>query len=276
LLYRALGAEPPVFAHMPLTLDTKKRKISKRTHGEVVAVQYYREIGFLPWALVNFLVLLGWSPGDDREIFSREELIEAFSLERINRANSVFNYQKGDPKFITDPKALTINAHYLRAMPVAELAPLVEKELRKAGIWNEDWGENGKERAWFLRVIDLIRSRFHTLKDFATLGRAYFDDEFEIEAKAIKKNLAKHPQLKEWLPELADRLAAVEPFTAENIENTLRRFAEEKGAKPGVPINGLRTVVTGRLAGPGIFDVILAVGKERTVARLRRAPALFV
>ncbi len=273
LLYRALGATPPIFAHMPLTLDPKKRKISKRSHGEVVAVQYYREMGFLPWALVNFLVLLGWSPGDDREIFSREELIEAFSLERINRANSVFNYHKDDPKFITDPKALSINAHYLRAMPVEELAPLVEAELRKAGIWNDAWA--AAERPWFLSTIDLIRSRFHTLKDFATLGRAYFDDDFEIEAKALKKNIHKYPDLKEWLPELADRLEAVEPFTAEKIEAVLREFAAEKGVKPGIPINGIRTVITGRLAGAGIFDVILAIGKERTVQRLRESPRLF-
>ena len=110
MLYEALDAPVPVFAHMPLTLDLQKRKISKRSHGEVVAVQFYRDHGFLPWALCNFLVLLGWNPGTEQEIFSREELIEAFTLERISKVNSVFNYRKDDPKFFTDPKANAFSA----------------------------------------------------------------------------------------------------------------------------------------------------------------------
>ena len=118
LLYEALDAPIPVFAHMPLTLDNKKAKISKRSHGEIVAVQFYRDHGFIPWAFDNFLVLLGWSPGDDREIFSKEELIEAFSLDRINKSASIFNYRKNDPKFFTDPKAIAINEHYLRTMSI--------------------------------------------------------------------------------------------------------------------------------------------------------------
>ena len=113
-----------------LTLDLKKQKISKRTHGEVVSVQFYRERGFLPWALVNFLVLLGWHTPDDREIFTRDELIEAFSLEGVSRANSIFNYRPGDPKFFTDPKALSINAHYIRTMPIEDLAGYVAAEFK--------------------------------------------------------------------------------------------------------------------------------------------------
>jgi len=273
LLYRALGKKVPTFAHMPLTLDPKKAKISKRSHGEVVAVQFYRERGFLPWALVNFLVLLGWSTGDDREIFSREELIEAFDLERINRANSIFNYQKGDPKFFTDPKALNINAHYLRTMPVAELTPLVKERLKNAGIWDNDY--DGKKKQWFAETIDLIRSRFITLNDFATLGRAYFVDDFEIDPKAVAKNLVKNPELKELLPELAERFANLTEFSKEEAERVIREFAEEKGVKPGLPINGIRTVVTGQLAGAGLFDIVLAVGQERVVDRLRRTPELY-
>ena len=273
LIYRALGKEVPTFAHMPLTLDPKKAKISKRSHGEVVAVQFYREQGFLPWALVNFLVLLGWSTGDDREIFSREELIEAFDLERINRANSIFNYQKGDPKFFTDPKALNINAHYLRTMPVAELLPLVKERLQKAGLWDEAY--DGEKKQWVADTVDLIRSRFITLNDFATLGRAYFADDYEIDPKAIAKNLVKNPQLKELLPELAERFANLTDFNKEEVERVIREFAEEKGVKPGLPINGIRTVVTGQLAGAGLFDIVDAIGRERVVARLRRTPELY-
>ena len=136
LIYEALGERLPRFAHMPLTLDPKKRKISKRAHGEMVAIQYYRERGFLPWALVNFLVLLGWSTSDDREFFSKDELIDAFSLEGINRANSVFDIRKDDPKFFTDPKAISMNAHYLRTMPLDELLPYVQAELEAAGLWS--------------------------------------------------------------------------------------------------------------------------------------------
>ncbi|MEW6426682.1 MAG: glutamate--tRNA ligase [Thermodesulfobacteriota bacterium] len=275
LLYHALGAPLPVFAHMPLTLDHNKAKISKRKHGEVVAVQFYRDHGFLPWALANFLVLLGWSTSDNREIFSREELIQIFSLDRINRTNSVFNYRADDPKFFTDPKALAINAHYLRTMAIDELAPLVEKELKKANIWQEGYREGGELRDWFLATIDLIRSRFHVLTDFATAGRAYFDDVFEIEEKAWNKNMAKFPELKELLPELADRIEALTDFGALAIEETLKGFAEEKGVKPGVPINGLRTVVTGQLAGPGIYDIIRTIGRERVAWRLRQSPKLF-
>jgi len=273
LIYRALGKQVPDFAHMPLTLDPKKAKISKRSHGEVVAVQFYREMGFLPWALVNFLVLLGWSTSDDREIFSREELIEAFDLERINRANSIFNYQKGDPKFFTDPKALNINAHYLRTMSIEKLLPLVEERLRKAGLWDEAYA--GDKKQWFSATVDLIRSRFITLNDFATLGRAYFAEDYEIEEKAMAKNLAKNPELKEWLPELAGRFEKLADFSKEETERVAREFAEEKGVKPGVPINGIRTVVTGQLAGAGLFDIVDLIGREKVVARLRRTPELY-
>lgn len=273
LLYRALGAPVPIFAHMPLTLDLNKAKISKRSHGEIVAVQFYQQRGFIPWALANFLVLLGWSPGDDREIFSREELIEAFTLERINRSNSIFNYKKDDPKFFTDPKAISINEHYLRTLPIEEVAGLVAADFKAKGLWRE--GYAGAERAWFLATLDLVRGRFHTIADFATLGRAYFAEDFEFEEAAVRKNLLKFPELKEWLPRLADRLAALPDFTPEATETVMRELAEELKVKPGVVINGVRAVVTGRLAGPSMFEVLTAIGQERVVARLRRSGQLF-
>ncbi|MDQ7781986.1 MAG: glutamate--tRNA ligase, partial [Desulfomonilaceae bacterium] len=137
LIYQALGLKPPLFCHMPLTLDSKKAKLSKRKHGEVVTVSYYRRHGFLPWALCNFLVLLGWSSPEGREFFSRSEMIEAFDLSRINRANSIFNYVPGDPKNWTDPKAVHFNATYIRTMPLEELMPFVTEELRSEGLWKE-------------------------------------------------------------------------------------------------------------------------------------------
>ena len=273
LLYEALDAQVPVFAHMPLTLDTKKAKISKRSHGEIVAVQFYRDHGFIPWAFNNFLALLGWSAGNDQEIFSKEELIQAFSLERINKANAIFNYKKNDPKFFTDPKAIHINEQYLRNMGIEELGKLVKKELVSEGLWQEEY--DNKKRDWYLGTLDLIRDRFHTLKDFTTLGRAYFADDFIVEEKPLKKNILKYEELKTWLPMLADRYEKLSIFDLETSEATARELAEELEIKPGIIINGMRTIVTGQLAGPSMFDALLAIGRDRVVARLRNAGTFF-
>ncbi len=273
LIYNALGAPIPKFAHMSLTLDPQKAKISKRTHGELVAVHYYKEHGFLPWAFVNFLVLLGWATPESREIFSKQELIESFTLQGISRANSIFDIRKDDPKYFTDPKAISINAHYLRTLPVEEIEPFVREQLERAGIWDAAYEDT--RRDWFLNTIELIRSRFHVTTDFVDRGRAYFSDDFSIEPQALKKNVLKHEGLKAWFPILADRLEAVEPFTQEAVENTIRATAESLGIKVGILTNGIRAVVTGQLAGPGLFDILVAVGQPRVVERLRKSVAFF-
>lgn len=273
LLYEALGAPVPVFVHMPLTLDLQKRKISKRSHGEIVAVQFYREHGFIPWALCNFLILLGWNPGTDQEIFSREELIEAFSLERIGKVNSVFNYRKDDPKFFTDPKAISINAHYLHTMPIEEIGRLVKQDFQTQGLWDDAYDRD--RRDWYLSTLDLIRGRFHTIKDFATMGRAYFADDYPIEQKPLKKNILKHPDLRTWLPMLAQRFAALDHFDHQSAETATRELAEELGIKPGIIINGMRTVLTGQLAGPGMFDILVALGRDRVIDRLKNIDKLY-
>ena len=273
LLYRALGAELPIFAHMPLTLDLNKAKISKRSHGEIVSVQFYREQGFLPWALANFLVLLGWSTPDDREIFTREELIEAFSFEGITRSNSIFNYRKDDPKFFTDPKAININAHYLRTLPIEEIGALVKVELQKEGLWDEAY--DGGQRQWFLKTLEMSRERFHTLKDFASLGRAWFADDFAMDETALTNNGLYNPELKVWLSKLADRFEALPELSHDETERVCREFAEELGVKPGVLVNGARAVITGQVKGPSMFEVFAQMGKERVVSRLRAAGRYF-
>ena len=273
LLYEALGAPLPVFAHMPLTLDTKNAKISKRSHGEIVAVQFYRDNGFLPWALNNYLALLGWSAGNDREFYDREELIREFSLERINKSSAIFNYRKDDPKFITDPKILFFNEHYLRTMPVEELAPLVAGELQAAGLWDEAY--DGARRQWYLDTLALIRDRFHTLKDFTSLGRAYFADDFAVDSKPLEKNVLKFPDLVTWLPMLADRYEKLAEFTLESTEQVARELAEELAVKPGVLINAMRTLTTGQLAGPSMFDIVVTLGRDKVVARLRDVAKFF-
>ena len=273
LLYQALEAPVPVFAHMPLTLDLQKKKISKRSHGEIVSVQFYREKGFLPWALCNFLVLLGWNPGTDQEVFNREELIEAFTLERISKVNSVFNYQKGNAKFFTDPKLIATNEHYLRSIDIAELGELVKKELISEGLWNEAYG--GEKQEWYLATLDLIRDRFHTLKDFTSVGRSYFADDYVTEQKPLKKNILNHPDLKTWLPMLAERFNALESFTQEETERVSRELAAELDIKPGILINGMRTVLTGQLAGPSMSDILITLGRERVVSRLQNINHLY-
>ena len=273
LLYEALEAPVPVFAHMPLTLDLQKKKISKRSHGEIVAVQFYRKQGFIPWALVNFLVLLGWSPGTDQEIFSQEELIESFTLERINKSNSIFNHRIGDEKFFTDPKALNINGHYIRTMDLGKLGELVKAELSAEGLWDDSY--DGDQKDWYLKTLDMIRERFFTIKDFSTLGRDYFSDEFDIDPKALKKNLLKHPQLEEWLPMLADRFDTLDELTAEAAEHIAREFAQELEIKPGIPINGSRAILTGQIKGPSMFELYALLGKEKVVRRLKNTARFF-
>lgn len=273
LLYEALQAKMPIFAHMPLTMDLQKRKISKRSHGDVVTVQFYRQQGFIPWALCNFLCLLGWNPGTDQEFFSRDELIRTFSLSRMSRVNSVFNYKPGDPKFFTDPKLIAINEHYLRSMDLEELGQLVRTELEATGLWAPAF--EGDRRDWYLATLGLIRDRFHTLKDFTTAGRAYFSDHFDIDPKPLAKNVLKFPELRTWLPILALRFTDLNDFSAEETERVCRELADELQIKPGVLINGMRTVLTGQLAGPSMFDIVTTLGRDSVVARLGHVDRLF-
>src|SRR5436190_1827169 len=232
LLYQAFGAPVPQFAHLPLILAPNKAKLSKRKHGEVVSLTTYRDRGFVPDAFVNYLALLGWSPDttqysaamvrDDpaarpnlepgTEIFSRQRLIEEFSLDRIHKSPAVFNFQENDPRHWTDDKALWMNAEYIRTMPIADLLPMVKAELRSEKLWREEYDED--ESVWFEKTVNLIRLRFFTLKDFSMQGRAYFSEDFDFDEAAVRKNILKEPKLKELLPALADRLNTIEPLNA--------------------------------------------------------------
>jgi glutamyl-tRNA synthetase len=267
LLYHAFGADVPQFAHLPLILAPNKAKLSKRKHGEVVSLTTYRDRGFVPAAFRNFLALLGWSPPEGKEILTREELIEAFSLAAIGRANAVFNFQENDPRHWTDDKALWMNAEYIRTMPLAELLPMVKAELRTEKLWREEYDDD--EQEWFEKALNLIRQRFFTLKDFSAQGRGYFSEDFDFDEAAVRKNILKTPRLQELLPQLADRLESVEPFNAESVEAALRDFAETTGEKAGLFINAGRTMLTGQAVGPSMFDVFEIMGRERSVMRLR-------
>src|SRR5258705_8026453 len=210
LLYEALGAPVPLFAHLPLILAPNKGKLSKRKHGEVVSLTTYRDRGFIPAAFRNFLALLGWAPADGKEILSKDELVQNFALEGIGRANAIFNFQEHDPRHWTDDKALWMNAEYIRTMPLDELLPMVKSELRANKLWREEYDEDDRER--FIKTVDLIRQRFFTLKDFSSHGRAYFSDDFDFEEAAVYKKFRKEIWFPEILPLLSGKVENVEPF----------------------------------------------------------------
>jgi glutamyl-tRNA synthetase len=267
LIYEALGAEVPRFAHLPLILAPNKGKLSKRKHGEVVSLTTYRDRGFVPAAFRNFLALLGWAPPEGKELLSKEELVHAFSLEGIGRANAIFNFQENDPRRWTDDKALWMNAEYIRTMPLDELLPMVKAELRANKLWREEYDDD--DRDWLLKTLDLIRQRYFTLKDFSGQGRAYFSDDFDFDESAVNKNLRKEPRMRELLSGLADKLETVEPFNVETAEAALRAFADEAGVKAGLLINGSRTMLTGQAVGPSMFEIFYVLGRDASVQRLR-------
>jgi glutamyl-tRNA synthetase len=259
LIFQSLGVKPPQFAHLPLLVAPDGAKLSKRRHGPVVSVTTYRDAGFLPHAYINFLCLLGWSPKDNREQMSRQELIEAFSFEGVNRSNAVVNFKEDDP---IDPKALWLNSQHLRTMPPNDLVPYVCKELEQAGLTPPYGGD------WLLHTVDVLRSRFFTLKDFVTRGRAYFSDDFRIEPDALEK--LDKPGARELLRELGGRVAASPEFTEQSVEAELRKLAEERGVKAGLLINAARAALTGQSVGPSAFAVFIAIGRDRVIERLRR------
>ena len=259
LIFEAAGGLLPRFAHLPLLIAPDGSKLSKRKHGPVVSVTTYRDHGFLPIGYINFLCLLGWSPKDNREQMSLTELTTAFSFEGVNRSNAVVNFSDADP---IDPKAIWINSQHLRSMPVEMLVPRVRESLKNAGL--EPYGDE----AFFTHVVDTIRSRFTTLLDFGTRGRAYFSDEFPLEPQSLEKLNA--PGARELLPELAGRIETNPEFTEATAEADLRKLAEERGIKAGVLINASRAALTGQPVGPSVFAVFTCIGRERVVQRLRK------
>jgi glutamyl-tRNA synthetase len=259
LIFEALGSAIPQFAHLPLLVAPDGTKLSKRKHGPAVSVTTYRDHGFLPQGYVNFLCLLGWSPKDNREQMSRQELIDSFSFEGVNRSNAVVNFTEQDP---IDPKALWLNSQHLRTVPVKELVPLVKAELERAGLRIPCGGD------WFEHTVDLLRTRFFTLKDFATRGRAYFSDDFPIEPDALEK--LNKPGARELLRELAARLAALPDYTEHSVEAELRKLAGERGVKAGLLINAARAALTGQSVGPSAFTVFTAIGRDRVIERLSK------
>ncbi len=259
LLFQAAGGAIPKFAHLPLLIAPDGAKLSKRKHGPVVSVMTYRDNGFLAPAYINFLCLLGWSPKDNREQMSLEELTSAFSFEGVNRSNAVINFSDADP---IDPKAMWLNGQHLRSVPVEKLVPLVKRTLEDHHL--QPFGDD----AFFAKVVDTIRARFSTLLDFPIRGRAYFADDFPTEAQALAK--LDVPGARELLHELADRIEQNPDFSEASVEAELRKLAADRGVKAGVLINASRAALTGQSVGPSAFAVFACIGRERTLARLRK------
>lgn len=267
MLFEALGYEVPKFGHLPLLLGPDGSKLSKRRHGEIVSVTNYRDMGFLPSGFVNYLCLLGWSPKDNREVLTIEEVRDLFQIENVLRTNATVQFAEDDSSNQVDPKALWLNGQHLRNMPVEKLLPFARQALSEAGWW--DGSYDAGQRDWFAGAINDLRSRLNLLTDFQLRCRAYFKDDFETEPKA-KANLDKDG-VRELLKLLADRLEVLKDFTEEAVETQLRSLAEQEGVKAGLLINGSRAALTGQPVGPSAFRVFTLVGQQRTLERLRSA-----
>ena len=265
LLYQALGASLPIFAHLPLILGPDKTRLSKR-HG-ATSVMAYKDMGIVPEAFRNFLALLGWSPGEtakqadgrDREIFSTDELIQMFSLDGIAHSNAVFNNEK----------LAWYNTEYIRAYEPCRLLPLIEEEWLAVNF------QPTRSREEILAAIALLQPRARSLKDFASTFLAYFGEEFSMDNAAAKKFLSE-AAVRQMLAELGGRYASLENFTEVSTEELLRAYATEKGIKAGALINGARVALTGQAVAPSLFAVMAYLGKPTVVRRLVAATELTV
>jgi glutamyl/glutaminyl-tRNA synthetase len=253
LLYGALAADLPAFAHVPLILGPDKKRLSKR-HG-ATSVMEYQKHGILPEAMFNFLALLGWSPGGDREVMTRDELIAAFTVEGISGGNAVFNPEKLE----------WFNQQHIMRMDPAEIGRRIEVPLRAAGMWREEY--RGGARGWFIEVIELLKPRARTLGDFVDRGMPFFSDQIVREHEAVQKHLS-DPAVPGHLAALRQRFGGLDVFDQEILEVALRSTAEERGIKAAALIHATRVAVTGQAVSPGLFEVLTLIGKRRVLRRL--------
>ncbi len=255
LIYRALGLPLPEFAHLPLILDESKKKISKR--DEAANASDYGKQGFLPEAVVNYLAMLGWSPKDDREIFDIPELIQAFDIGGVNKANAVFDFVK----------LRHFNAEHIRRTSTHELATMVAPLFARAEVYSK----YGLETRWqyFMQVIDLLKDRATTLDDFIERGRYFFQAPTSYDPKGARKQFT--PENAQRLESLADEFEKLTAFGHDAIESTIKRLAETHDIKTGQLIHPTRLAVTGITAGPGLYELLEVIGREEVVKRMRTA-----
>jgi len=257
LIYNGLGKMPPVFDHLPLILGTDKKRLSKR-HG-ATSVLDYRDAGFLPDALFNFLALLGWNPGDERQKMSRDELIAAFDFGGVGKSGAVF-----DPA-----RLLWLNGLYVAELPREAFEAGASDALRSAGLWDDAY--LGARRDWFSRALSLIQPRARTFAAIPVEARYFFQahDDLDYDPDGVRKYLASDT-VAPALRALAQRWTAVSDWTEGALEAELRLVAKESGRTAGTLIHPVRLAVTGRTASPGLFEVVAVLGKERTLLRIDR------
>jgi glutamyl-tRNA synthetase len=260
LIFRAAGLEPPQFAHLPLLMAPDGQKLSKRTHGPVVSITTWRDGGFLPEAYVNFLCLLGWSPKNDREKMTRDELVQAFSFEGVNRSNAVVNFTETDS---FDPKAVWLNAEYIRTMAAAELTDKLLPVVQNAG--------HNIEREKLGHITSLIQERIRLLNDVLTVGDFFFSDELapydstELIPKKGDAALALRV-----LEKALETLASAE-FSHDGLEAALRGAAEALSIKAGQMFEPVRVAVCGRKTAPPLFGTLEVLGRETCLKRIAQA-----
>ena len=251
LIHRALNLTPPVYVHIPLILGEDRSRLSKR-HG-ATNLNDYRKMGILPEGMVNYLALLGWSPGGDREILPLEEIIREFDLKRIGKTGAMFDLKK----------LLWVNSQYLQRASLETLLPLVQEKLRERG-WTV------KEGAWLAQVVELYKTRAETVEDLVRQCQGLFTEETPFDEEAVASRL-KQPGVAERLRAYADRLDKLEKWDASSAETACRELAGELKLKAADLIHPARVAVTGRAVGPSLFHVLEVAGRERVITRLRYA-----
>lgn len=254
LLYKAFGRTPPKFGHHPLILGPDKKKLSKR-HG-VTSVMQFRENGFLPLALVNYLVQMSWVP-DEEKIFTREEIINFFSFRKRIRGNPIFDINKLE----------WLNGKLISMLPAEELAGLLEERFKRSGLWDSDLMQERRE--WFFKLLDLLKERNRTLQDFIPRARPFLQEDYPIDSAGKEKYLS-DKQLPDLLGKLIEDLEKLSDFKAESVEEAVRRRAERENIKAGVFIHAVRMLVLGMPVSPGIFEVMELIGKEKTIERIKK------
>jgi len=256
-IYEALGFEPPAFGHLPMILGPDRSRLSKR-HG-AVSVTAYRDEGFLPQAMINYLARLGWSHGD-QEIFTREEMVEKFSLEKVNKSAAIFDTEK----------LLWLNAHHLKSLPAGEIAELLVPHLReRLGPEQALPIDDPRWKAWLEKAIITLQERSRTLREMAEMAAFYFTDEGDYEEGVAEKFLT--PGAAPLLEKVAGLLAEAEDFTHEALHESIKAFLDGEGLKLKALGQPLRIALTKRKASPGIFEVMEILGKEEVLNRIQKA-----
>jgi len=252
LLYKALGFALPRFAHIPLILGEDRSRLSKRTGA--TAISEYRKMGYLPEALVNYLALLGWSPGENQEVISKKQMIEKFSLEKVNKTAAAFS----------DDKLDWINSQYIRMMDLNKLLPLLKDRLAEKG-----WLKDSVEENWVKELVHLLHKRIKTLEDFVEQTEFIFQDKIDYEQTAIEEFLKNKPYLSDGFAKLISGLKEVSAFDIKGIELLLRSIAEGLKFSAKDFILPVRVAVTGKSVSPPLFESIFLLGKEKTIERLQ-------